>query len=414
MWWIIIALVVIVIFLLFAWYGKKIQDEEDAATKKQATPPANGTMPPRHQTINQNKINPGEALYKSLTGRNYDQTLDPYPDIPLKDKYGFECTQNNNFVTKLLVKFMYGDIYLFFLRGEQFPVSKSLINKYCTVLINDEARLWIEKYYSLLRIDLLKSVESAIHSLISNYCQQTLNYRINAMDDPLYVYKYSVGQVKPKTDIEKAELDIYVANYPDEIKNVEKEMYSNEDMVRIKQVLVTIPSKINEINNFNNQLQNTINEYEEKAIKTIEVAYASALTNSNFSRYQYFKSFDRISQRYSSEVNPVVAATVDASVKKVAAFINQKQDIINKNNADIAKYNQLMVKLQKQYDDEFALQKIKELNRDVNSQMEDISDVTNKEIKTSEIKSIISDIDILDKEVNERRQYEIQFGQIEI
>ena len=74
----------------------------------------------------------------------------------------------------------------------------------------------------------------------------------------------------------------------------------------------------------------------------------------------------------------------------------------------------MIQKLQKQYDDELALQKIKELNRDVNSQMENISDIENKEIKNSEFQSIISDIDLLDKEVNERRQYEIQFGQIEI
>ena len=58
----------------------------------------------------------------------------------------------------------------------------------------------------------------------------------------------------------------------------------------------------------------------------------------------------------------------------------------------------MIQKLQKQYDDELALQKIKELNRDVNSQMEDISDIENKEIKNSEFQNIISDIDLLDKD----------------
>lgn len=392
MWWIII-IVVIVILVALGMYGKK------------------------NQPNNQNKINPGAVLYKTLTGRDYDKTLDPYPNIPLQKGYSEDnIVPDLTDITDILVKFMYGDIYLSFLRGVQFSVSDKLIRKYCDALIDtNRGRGW-ESSLDIRGIsiyDLVKSVEDTIRSLVKNVCQQTLNKRVSAMNSQ-YAYKYCVGKVTPKTDIEKVELDIYVANHPDIKKNAEKELYSNEDMVRIKQILATIPPKINEINNFNNQLQNTISEYEEKAIKTIEVAYASALTNSNFSRYQYFKSFDRISQRYSSEVNPVVAATVDASVKKVAAFINQKQDIINKNNADIAKYNQLMVKLQKQYDDEFALQKIKELNRDVNSQMEDMSDVENKEIKNSEIHSIISDIDILDKEVNERRQYEIQFGQIEI
>jgi hypothetical protein len=74
----------------------------------------------------------------------------------------------------------------------------------------------------------------------------------------------------------------------------------------------------------------------------------------------------------------------------------------------------MIQKLQKQYDAEFALQKIKEINRDVNSQMGNTSDIAQKEEKTFEFQSIMRDIDLLDKEVNERRNYEIQFGQIEI
>ena len=425
MWWIIIAVIVIVIFVALYKYGSKIQEEEEAAAKRQSTPLANGIMPPRHQSINQDQMNPGAMLYKSLTGRDYDQTLDPCLDIPLRNNYS--NVKSITELTKVLVKFMYGDIYLSFLRDEQFSVSERTISKYARALRIDMTSFNMDNFQddddffarqfsdnpSDVHPNLIRSVESAIHYLVNKGCQQTLNNRVNAMDSQ-YVYKYSIGQITPKTDIEKVELDIYVANYPDKIKNAEKETYSNEDMVRIKQILATIPPKINEINNFNNLLQNTINEYEEKAIKTIEVAYASALTNSNFSRDKYFKSFDRISQRYSSEVNPVVAATVDASVKKVAAFINQKQDIINKNNADIAKYTQMMEKLQKQYDDEFALQKIKEINSDVNTQMDNISDIAKKEEKNYEIQNIMKDIDTLDKEINERRNYEIQFGQIEI
>ena len=129
----------------------------------------------------------------------------------------------------------------------------------------------------------------------------------------------------------------------------------------------------------------------------------------------YFWNYSNIYQRYSSALNnPVLAAACDKSVKKIADFVQQKQDIINKNNADIEKYNQLIQRLQKQYDDELALQKIKELNRDVNSQMDDISDIAQKEEKNFEIQNIMSDIDQLDREINERRHLEIQFGQIEI
>ena len=207
-------------------------------------------------------------------------------------------------------------------------------------------------------------------------------------------------------DMERIEKLLGIGKY--DIKNLMKGRTVNYEVFDNQ----PIPSKIFSLQNFNSKLQKTINEYAAKADRIIEEAYKNVLrTNST---NNLFWNYGNISQRFSSSLNPVLAAACDASVKKISAFVQQKQDIINKNNADIAKYNQLIQKLQKQYDDELALQKIKELNRDVNSQMEDISDIENKEIKNSEFQNIISDIDLLDKEVNERRQYEIQFGQIEI
>ncbi len=73
-----------------------------------------------------------------------------------------------------------------------------------------------------------------------------------------------------------------------------------------------------------------------------------------------------------------------------------------------------MQKLQQQYDDEFALQKIKEINSDVNLQMDNTDDIAQKEEGSIKIQSIINDIEQLDTEVNERRMYEVQYGQIEI
>ncbi len=210
--------------------------------------------------------------------------------------------------------------------------------------------------------------------------------------------------------------------------------YVNEDMKRIKQMLDCIPPKIKELMDFNSQLFNTIIVCKGKANAIIEEAYKSVgvfdkhnITNEVINKleeegykwkgvwdYFWFENFEKISQQYSLKINPHLAMACDASVKKIVAIITQKQDIVSKNNADIDKYNQMCQKLQQQYDDELALQKNKELNKDINSEMEDVSDIANKEIKNSEIQSIISEIDLLDKEVNERRNYEIQFGQIEI
>ena len=200
----------------------------------------------------------------------------------------------------------------------------------------------------------------------------------------------------------------------DAMQTAEKATYENDDMQRIKHVLTTIPPKITAIDDFNSQLWYTINEFEQKAIKTIEVSYGNALQNANIDRQSYFKSFDAISTNFSSRINSVVATACEASVKKVTALINQKKDIIRRNNADKDKYNQLMQKLQQQYDDEFALQKIKEINSDVNLQMDNTDDIAQKEEGSIKIQSIMNDIEQLDTEVNERRMYEVQYGQIEI
>ena len=209
------------------------------------------------------------------------------------------------------------------------------------------------------------------------------------------------------------ELKYYLANRKDTVDVEEKKAYENDDMHRIKQILDSIPNKIAEINRFSQQLTNIIGEYKRKGSRTIEAAYGNVLKNNNING-DYFNKYDEISKRFTYEINPVVATACDASIKKINAFVSQKETIIAKNNSDVEKYSQLQQRLQKQYDDEFALQKIKEINHDVNLQMEDISDLAQKEESNYAIQNIIKDIDLLDKEVNERRQYEIQFGQIEI
>ncbi|MBR4441161.1 MAG: hypothetical protein IKS00_06380 [Bacteroidales bacterium] len=264
-----------------------------------------------------------------------------------------------------------------------------------------------------LETQIRKYIIPYIQSDIINNLSSTFENRLKTID-PNYAYQYSLGNVRPNSDIEEVELRYFINMNKDAMQTAEKATYENDDMQRIKHVLTTIPPKITAIDDFNSQLWYTINEFEQKAIKTIEVSYGNALQNANIDRQSYFKSFDAISTNFSSRINSVVATACEASVKKVTALINQKKDIIRRNNADKDKYNQLMQKLQQQYDDEFALQKIKEINSDVNLQMDNTDDIAQKEEGSIKIQSIMNDIEQLDTEVNERRMYEVQYGQIEI
>ena len=189
--------------------------------------------------------------------------------------------------------------------------------------------------------------------------------------------------------------------------------YENDDMKRIVQTIMSIYSKIKDLDWFSRQLHFSITTYKQKAINVIDASYGSVLPK-NFLKDQNYDNYEKITANYSFQVNPIVAAACDATVKKVRGILAIKEDLLSKNNSDKAKYQQIIQKLRQHYKDELALQKIKVINQDVNAHIGDISDITNKEIKNAEFKKILEDITLLDAEVTERRNYEVQYGQIEI
>jgi ribosomal protein L18E len=259
----------------------------------------------------------------------------------------------------------------------------------------------------LLRVD-LSFVYNFFLSLLSTEEQISALNSLRSDVRQYGPYAQRRKELKQKLTIENKRKEEYEENRQ---RQEFRKKYVNDDMVRIEQLLAGIPPKIDELNNFNNQLQNTVNEYEEKAIQAIENAYRDVLDKLRLMpRRSYFKNFDKISRKYVLE-DQYLAMDCDKAVKSISSFINAKQAIINKNNDDIAKYNHLMQKLQKKYDDELAHNKIKEINKDVQSQMGDTSDNYNKEINNAEIESIVSDIELLDKEINERRSLDFTYGE---
>lgn len=414
---------------------------------------------------------PFQSSYFDMSSFDFDSQFNPTMFFKYtNNSYDEDDYDIDEPTPKIVINLLFPEIYRAYLRGERYSIiSEQKLSKLCKkfeigiyhyIYTHDEEEIqrckniWMEnqskiavekerreyeywnkgvcqyKDVSWLRnfsdLNLPKpqiSGQVALHRFYEKYlipeiqiawqqCPNIFSKRINSLD-PQYVYNYRAGQVTPKNDIEELELKYFLANRKEAVDVEEKKAYENEDMQRIKQILDSIPNKIAEINRFSQHLKNTIVEYKRKGSRTIEAAYGNILKNNNISG-DYFNKYDEMFKQFTYEINPVVAAACDASIKKIYAFIKQKEDIIAKNNSDIVKYNQLLQRLQKQYDDEFALQKIKEINKDVNLQMEDVTDIAQKEETNYAIQNIISDINMLDKEVNERRQYEIQFGQIEI
>lgn len=358
----------------------------------------------------------GKQLYCSVTKRSYDVMLDPYPDISFDVKDIDSSTIGRvNFIVscnKIRKKWLFPQLYYDFLNHEYDMYSynfKNYLNN-CILKVSKSQPNLFDEYFCDFNMNIF--IMDIQQDILPKF-QGLFEKRMDAID-PQRAYLYTVNKYTPGSDIEELELKIYITQNEKDVKQGEKSFYANDDMNRMKQLMDSIPSKIESLNAFNTQLQKIIEEYEQKAVKSIEVSYGSVLQNTNINSSMYYKSFNTISAKYSSKITPAVAMACDAAVKKVSDLINQKSEIIKRNFSDIDKYNQVLQKLQQQYDDEFALQKIKELNRDVNSQMNNTDDIAHKEENNIKINNILDDIAQLDNEVNERRNIEISQGLIEI
>lgn len=368
----------------------------------------------KHREEQLKLIDEGKKLYSRETKRSYDAMLDPYPDLTYNindDYYFIDLYRYNRDITKknIRYKWMFPQLYYDFLTQE-YDMTTDKYLKDCVKRVSSYNVCLFDYHFNDNR---LKNFINDIKQDILPKLQDFLGRRLDAID-PQQAYLFSIDQYTPSSDIEELELKIYITHNEEGVKQGEKSLYANDDMNRIKQLMDSIPPKIENLDAFNNQLQKVIEEYEQKAVKSIDVSYGSVLQNTNINSSMYYKSFNTISAKYSSKITPAVAMACDAAVKKVSDLIKQKKEIISRNNADIDKYNQVIHKLQQQYDDEFALQKIKELNRDVNSQMNNTDDIAHKEENNIKINNILDDIAQLDNEVNERRNIEISQGLIEI
>ncbi len=185
-----------------------------------------------------------------------------------------------------------------------------------------------------------------------------------------------------------------------------------DDMKQIKKTSKSLLPKINSLKEFNIQLNNDITSYERKAIRIIDSTYGSYIKGIN--KNAYYKSYDTIQTQYSTSVETIVSLSCDNTVKKIRDLISQKQQIIDSNNSDINKYNELLVLLNKRYKEEYALKHMKLVNKDTNTQLDNLSDLTQSAINSYKIEDIIGQIDNLDAQVKERRKYEAEFGRIEI
>lgn len=409
-------------------------------------------------------------IYKDITG--YDENV---LNITIKHDNGiFEKKLFDNIPTKgnyedidvncgyteidVLLKFLFPKIYMSYLKYELFSITAEELNNYIKRLhiniqhltSNSSVKLSPEQdvMTQLINDYILPGATNLMHKECRIHLQSAMYKRIFDLFDLNrdLVMRYGgldkvpqneLKPIYPTSEIEKLEFtildmdegkiksdfywevlfrnsyDIVWKMFP--IQQEFKRFYEKqgENWLRMSEVQDNINEKIEDIVRFNNCLQKTINVCEEKANRIIDDTYGQVLLKSGINQKQYYKECDKIKQMYSSHLSPIVAASCDATVKKVAAIIKQKQDILDKNNADIVKYQDMLEIIKKQMVEENQLQRIKELNKEI-GKFDNEADIVKKEEKNLEFENMIEDINRMEIEVNERRNLEIQFGEIEI
>ncbi len=374
-------------------------------------------------------------IYKEITG--YDKSIiEGFRNIPIKDNYEDIDEKSGYTEIDVLIIFLFPRIYLAYLKYESFRISADDLEKYIKRLHINIQRFMSKKSNGLI------SDKDTITRVVNNYiipaanncmhkeCKQRLFTQITVND----MAKEKGVVLNPKSEIEKMEYSLvenkqqmektdfswcifWMSNYKaiyDQIPDKTNiEWLPSENLKRMFEVKLNICSQIEDIVRFNKSLQKTLNVCEEKANKVIIVTYGQLLLNSGINKKQYYKKYDKIKQTCSSQLSPIVVASCDATLKKVDAIIKQKQEMLDKNNADIDKYSEMLHKIETQMDEERQLQEIKKLNKDI-GQFDSETDLVKNEEKNLEFENMIEDINRMEIEVNERRDFEIQFGEIEI
>ena len=188
--------------------------------------------------------------------------------------------------------------------------------------------------------------------------------------------------------------------------------YENEDTGKIKQLMADISQKIAGLEKYNNDLAEKKRDFKDVAIKTIRTAYGSLVSNMSYANY--YTNYADIKEDYSEKVDALIVAQCDKTVENVNKKITMADETIRSNKNDIKKYKAMSDKLQKQYDKELKIQKIKSLNNSLseiaNEEQSNLDIVTNE----MEFNQIKQDFNTLNHEIEVRRDVEVQYGLIDI
>lgn len=213
-------------------------------------------------------------------------------------------------------------------------------------------------------------------------------------------------------NLKKDDLENEAKQLQQEIEKQENLKLETIDMKKIKTLLKEIPLRINQLNNFDKELQIKINDLELMAKNAISQAYGEFMNQDETTNC--IKQYKQIYDKYSNQVDSILLLQCDKIVSKISNKIEEKQQIIEKNSIDKQKYFTIEKKLQKQYDKELKIQKMNNINNQLNQLSEQNSDLEIAFNDTALLEKTIEEFSSLNLEVESRRELEIKLSKIEI
>ena len=194
----------------------------------------------------------------------------------------------------------------------------------------------------------------------------------------------------------------------DEARRAEVAKLENDDMRKIKQLMADISQKVKALDAFNDELNVQMSKLRAMGDNTVAEVYGEVITG--IKKENYLGSYSAIRQQYASSVDGVIAAQCDKIVGKISDTLESKRSAINSNLDAKHKYHSLQSDLQKQYDKEFKLQKIKAIGEKVNEFTDETADLEIALSSSSLLQSSMEKFNELNLEIETRRELELKYS----
>ncbi|MBQ2097892.1 MAG: hypothetical protein II480_06915 [Bacteroidales bacterium] len=223
----------------------------------------------------------------------------------------------------------------------------------------------------------------------------------------LSVLFFGIFKIVRKDELAKEEVEIKSKKEEEKKKQQQRAEIETDDMRKIKSLMGEITQKVKQLNVFNAEIGKKISSLEQIADTAIAEAYGQIATG--YKRGRYLAFYDEIRDKYSNNVDNVVALQCDHIVKKINNSIDGRHKVLQSNRDDKLKYEALYSALQNQYDKEYKIERMKAISAKVNELTDNSSEIEASLNSGFVLEKSLEEFNRLNLEIESRRDLELKY-----